>query len=362
MARPVTGESGSIDSRAGAAERDLPPQFLGPREPDLPEPVTAPAYAARSAEGSYPLADSYPATGEYPEVGSYQPGRASAGGSYSPAGPYPPGSGPVPPEEPPGGLHRPRLRLLAIAIPVFLVVTIGVVAFLSDRGSGEQPIDRTAVPGGGGEVPAFVVPTDPRNVSAPLDGLEEASFDLLTGTNAVNVQVVDLADELFRISTPARGKTLPRANVADDRVQLQLVPSGEDGPDSVDVQLNSRVRWQVRMTGGAAEHRLDLGEADLAGVELLGGATRVELILPPPDGTLTVRMTGGVNDFVVDVPQGPPTRVRAGKGAASVTIDGNRNSGIAAGTVLRSPGWNDATDRYDIDMVAGVATLNVRQR
>jgi hypothetical protein len=182
--------------------------------------------------------------------------------------------------------RRPMLRLLAIAVPVFVAVTVGVVALLSDQPGGPEPTARVPDVGDQGAAPEYVVPTDPRKVSAPLDGRTEASFDLITGTSAVSVRVADLGDDLYRISTPAGSDTLPRPRIRDDRVQLQLVPSGEEGPGAVDVELNSEVRWRVRMTGGATEHLLDLAAADLSGVELLGGATRVELTLPPPDGTL----------------------------------------------------------------------------
>ncbi|MDG4829020.1 hypothetical protein O7627_06825 [Solwaraspora sp. WMMD1047] len=340
---PATGEPGSLEPGAGGAGHRLPPDLAGDREPELPEPVTAPALAG-SASGY--RVGSYPVPGPYPPAGP-----AGHPGSY---GPYDPD------EELAGRTRRPVLRLLAIAIPVFLIVTVGVVALLSDQRGGQDPTG-TAILGDRGEQPAFVVPPDPRTATAPMDGREESSFDLITGTNAVTLRVVDLGPELYRITTPPGGNTLPRPSVQGDRVRLQLVPSGEDGPGSVEIELNSQVRWEIRMTGGAAEQLLDLGEARLSGVELLGGTTRTELTLPEPDGTLAVRMTGGINQFVINAPAGPPVRVRAGKGAASVTLDDDRRSGVAPGAVFTQPDWENATDRYDIDMVVGVATLTVQR-
>jgi hypothetical protein len=350
---PATGGPGSPEPGAGGAGLRLPPDLAGVREPALPEPVTAPALAGST--GGYRVG-SYPVPGPYPPAGPFPPsGPAGQAGSYGPEGTY------EPDEEVAGRSRRPVLRLLAIAIPVFLIVTVGVVALLSDRRGGQDPTSGTAIPGDRGEQPALVVPPDPRTATAPMDGRETSSFDLITGTNAVTLRVVDLGPELYRITTPPGGNTLPRPSVQEDRVRLQLVPSGEDGPGAVEIELNSQVRWEIRMTGGAAEQLLDLGEARLSGVELLGGTTRTELTLPEPDGTLAVRMSGGINQFVINAPEGPPVRVRAGKGAASVTLDDDRRSGVAPGAVFTQPDWENATDRYDIDMVVGVATLTVRR-
>jgi hypothetical protein len=43
------------------------------------------------------------------------------------------------------------------------------------------------------------------------------------------------------------------------------------------VLLDRRVRWQVRMSGGATDELLDLRGARLSGVELAAGATGIEL-------------------------------------------------------------------------------------
>lgn len=265
------------------------------------------------------------------------------------------------------GPEAPRRRrsgfgMVMVAVPVFVAVTLGVVAVLpDDRAAGDRQA-RTAADADRGAPPRFVDPANTREVTAARQGRDEASFDLLTGTSAVRLTVSDLGDRLYRISTPAGASVLPRPQVETDRVLLHLVPSGENGPGSVDIELNSQVRWLLRFTGGAAEQSLDLGAARLAGVELLGGATRVELTLPPPEGTLTVRLTGGANQLLVHAPAGPPARVRLTNGAAAVTLDGDRRSGLARGTVLTSAGWDRAVERYDLDLVAGVAALTVARR
>jgi hypothetical protein len=104
---------------------------------------------------------------------------------------------------------------------------------------------------------------------------------------------------------------------------------------------------------------IDLSGARLAAVVLAGNAARIDLTLPRPDGTLTVRMNGGVTSFTVRSAQRVPVRVRIGGGAGEVVLDGETHSGVAAGALFTPARWADAVDRIDVDADAGMAALTV---
>ncbi|MFY1690505.1 hypothetical protein [Plantactinospora sp. WMMB782] len=284
-------------------------------------------------------------------------GRASAGASPTTDAAIP---GPGHPESGAPSRWRSRFALSLIAVPVFVAVTIGVFALLSNSFGGAG-VPRTAAPGDPAAPPRVVEPVHAGEASAPLDGRAEATFDLVTDTTSVRLGAADLGDLLYRISTPPGANVLPRPEVRTDRVLLHLVPSGTSGPGAVDIELNSRVRWELRFSGGAAERSLDLAGTRLTGVEFVGGSTRIDLTLPAPEGTLAVRMSGGANQFRVRAPAGPPVRVRLASGAGAVTVDGDRRSGIARGTDLTPPGWERADKRFDLDLIAGVALLTVER-
>ena len=55
-------------------------------------------------------------------------------------------------------------------------------------------------------------------------------------------------------------------------------------------------------------------------------------------------------------------QVRVGAGAGAVTLDGTTHNGVAAGSVFASTGWQQATDRYDVDASGGVSALVVDRR
>ncbi|WP_228543645.1 cell wall-active antibiotics response protein [Micromonospora sp. S-DT3-3-22] len=261
---------------------------------------------------------------------------------------------------------RPRgARLLAAAAA--LVVALGAIAVVvtmanPDRlgivSSGDRtaapPAQATADPGGAGAAEA-----PGRTLTAPADGLRRATFELMDGVTSFRLRTDDLGADLYRISSPADAGLTPRPQVSGDRVQLRVTRRDRPGRGVVDVTLNARVTWRLRLIGGVSDHVLDLTGARLSGVELIGGAARIDLRLPPTTGTRTVRMTGGVNQFVVHAPGGPPVRVRAASGAGSVVWYGDRRDGLARGATVGSPNWDRSPDRLYLDLVEGANTVTV---
>jgi hypothetical protein len=115
----------------------------------------------------------------------------------------------------------------------------------------------------------------------------------------------------------------------------------------------------MRITGGIKAGVFDLGDAEVDAVDFAGDAARIDLTLPEPDGTLPIRLSGGVNRFEVSTGQGVPVRVRARGGAGQVKLDGRTDDGVARGASFLSPDWAGSKNRIDLDAVAGVGTLRV---
>jgi hypothetical protein len=206
-------------------------------------------------------------------------------------------------------------------------------------------------------------------VTAPLAARRAATLDLVSGATSVTVRGVPLGDELYRVATPEHGRVVPAVTEVHDIVQVQLVNAGGDGPSTVVIELNRSVRWDLRFTAGATSTTVDLRDASVASVAFVGGVSSIDLTLPDltlpdltlprPAGTVPVRMSGGAGQFAIHAPSGAPVRVRFGAGAGSATVDGGRQNGLSAGTVITPEGWDAASDRYDVDNIAGVSTLTV---
>ncbi|WP_051724183.1 hypothetical protein [Micromonospora chokoriensis] len=197
--------------------------------------------------------------------------------------------------------------------------------------------------------------------TAPLAGRQRGVFVLADGLSSFELRVAELGDDLYRISTPAGSGVVGRPAVQGETVRLDLVESGTPGSRAVRVLLNERVAWRLQLAGGVSSQVLDLTRARLLGVELAGGSTRTEILLPPitAASTLTVRLSGGSSQLDVRVPGEISVRVRVGAGAGSVVVRDDRWDGVAAGSVLGTPGWDRAAERLYLDLVAGANSVMV---
>ena len=199
----------------------------------------------------------------------------------------------------------------------------------------------------------------PAALTAAVGGRQDMMLNMVNGASTVNLRAAVLGDELYRITTPAAGAVTPQADDLGDSIRLALRPSGSNGPSEVDVLLNAAVRWNLRIGGGTELSVIDMSGGKLDRLDLAAGATRIEVTLPQPAGTLRVRMTGGVNQFLVHTVGPVAVRVRVGAGAGKVVLDGRTHRGVAPGALLTPPGWAKSPDRVDLDVSAGTGSLTV---
>lgn len=255
---------------------------------------------------------------------------------------------PAPDVAPEGPAEPGRRWLVGAGIAAAALLLTGTTVVVVSRGGEASDADS-----GSWSPPAATAAA--HTATAALDGRDTAGFDLVDGAKNVTLRAVDLGDDLYRISTPEGSDVVPRAEDQGGRIRLHL----GGGAESVDVALNAAVLWDLRMTGGAELSTIDLSAGRVGGVDLTGGASRIDLTLPRPDGTLSVRMSGGVNLFDVRTAGQVPVRVRVGKGAGRVTLDGRSHSGVAAGQTFTPQHWGETVDRVDVDAIAGMSALTV---
>lgn len=196
-------------------------------------------------------------------------------------------------------------------------------------------------------------------VSAPRTTLTSTRLDLVTGTDSVIVTSADLGNKLFQATTPAGARQIPQATSNGGVVTLSLTDVPGPGPAQVDIVLNARISWSVSFDGGASAERVDLSGAHLSALTFAAGSSSISAVLPAPSGEVPVLMQGGASSFVVQTPAGVPYQVSFGGGAGSATIEGVVHSGVAGGTVVASPNWATAANRYRIDNAAGVSAFTL---
>jgi hypothetical protein len=200
--------------------------------------------------------------------------------------------------------------------------------------------------------------TSSRLVTAPINDRTAATFEMLAASDRVRLSVADIGADLFRISTPEDSSMRPSPQLTDDAVRLLVTRDGAGVDGQVDVVLTARVRWTLRFSGYAAECDVDLGEGQVAGIEMVGGTRRAVLDLSAATATVPVKITGGVEELVLRSPAGSPVRVKVGGGAATVTAGNRTLRNVAPGSTLTPKDWN-TKGRYDVDAASKINLLSV---
>jgi uncharacterized protein (TIGR02246 family) len=201
-------------------------------------------------------------------------------------------------------------------------------------------------------------------LAAPLGQATSGRLVLKPGAARLTVRGDPTMTDLYRASfdTPAptvrvQGGTVtvhyPRmARLRDLRALLGPRPGGQ-------VALNGSIPWYVRVHGGTAHTTFDLSRVALYAIELDGGVSQVAVVLPAPSGTVPVRVAGGVHELTVLRPAGVAVRVRVGHGARDLTLDDQHFGAVGGSTRWQTPGYDQASDRYDVAVSGGADTLTV---
>jgi hypothetical protein len=278
-----------------------------------------------------------------------------------------------PPRPPRRGL---RLFLAALAAVVFFGGSVLVLARMVLReSSGPQP-GVTAAPAPeqpDGAVPAgpnppvsvqpAPTPTSTPGAQAPTSRPPAAlpftsgTFELTDNVVELNVTVADLGTEPVRFTIPDGSGLNPKLSRDGSTVKLDPDANGTKGSGRLDVQLNGKVTWAIRMTGGVTRANYELADARLRRIDLGGGAARITMDLGKLGDTLPIRMTGGVNNWQITTDGKVPASVLLRDGGGKVVLFGKTTNGIDRNTRVNNDQNGDGG--LNIDAVAGVGTLTV---
>lgn len=130
-----------------------------------------------------------------------------------------------------------------------------------------------------------------------------------------------------------------------------------------EVALNAGIPWDVEVRGGASRLLADLSGLRLGSLSVDGGASRLEVVLPDPSGAVTVVILGGASNVAIRRPEGVSARLRVEGGVTNLTFDDRRIGATGGELDLRSRGYEDAVDRYDIAVTGGANNMSIeRQR
>lgn len=216
--------------------------------------------------------------------------------------------------------------------------------------------------------PVAQVGTQHQESSEPRQSLTAATLDLSYSGATIDVHAAALGDQLFtaRVDYPT-GEQPP--DVSLDRAGATLDISG-GGPSlfhlfggsqerHLAVTLTNRIRWSIKLSGGAAAMALDLASLPLSRLEISGGASRLDVSLPRPKGTVAIDVSGGATSLALRAPADTEWRIVVSGGVSSLDINGGR-SGAIGDLQQQSRGYAGATDRLNIDVSGGVSQVDLR--
>jgi hypothetical protein len=129
-----------------------------------------------------------------------------------------------------------------------------------------------------------------------------------------------------------------------------------------EVALNAQIPWDIEMRNGVSRLTADLGGLELRSLEVSGGASRVEMTLPPPSGIVPVRVLGGASNVAIHRPDGVAARLRVGGGSTNLTFDERRFGAVGGEVSLQSSDNESASVRYDITITGGVSSVTIDTR
>lgn len=201
-----------------------------------------------------------------------------------------------------------------------------------------------------------------QDYSVPLNTKMYGHLQFVRGAANVTIDSEAAMEDLYRARFDG---PLPEVHARDGAVTVRY-PRTFHPFDwrklAAEVVLSGSIPWQIEFRGGLSGLDADLSVLRLGSFEIVGGASGVALTLPRPSGTVSVRVTGGASDVTIHRPAGVAARVRVGRGASKLVFDDQRFGAIGGATRLQSLDYEEAVDRYDIEVSGGASKLTVDAR
>lgn len=203
-----------------------------------------------------------------------------------------------------------------------------------------------------------------------LGSLAKAQLNLDFGADTVNVSAPSLGDDLYQAHFEySPGEPVPTANLDREKGVLSIEqnahfnPFGVAGPhhDRLAIKVNGRIPWTVRISGGASQLTVDLGQGHLAGLRIEGGASKMDVTLPAAQGSVRVEISGGAGRMNLRAASGSVARITVTGGVGTLDVNGSRQTGIGR-VEWETPGFSSASDRYDIEITGGASNVTLDTR
>ena len=198
--------------------------------------------------------------------------------------------------------------------------------------------------------------------AAPLGALDRGRLVFAAGVSRVVIHADPDLEDLYRAHFEG-----PAPDVREEGGTVTIRYPRRFNPlewrrRSGRVALNAGIPWDIEVRGGASDLAADLAELKLASLEIKGGASKMEVSLPKPEGTVPVRISGGASSISLSHPPRAAARLVVKGGVSKLGFDDQRLGAVGGTLRLQSPEYEDSEDRYEMVLSGGASKLDVVTR
>ncbi len=179
-----------------------------------------------------------------------------------------------------------------------------------------------------------------------------ASVAVDTGSRGLALRAGAGMDTLARVPPEA----IAAAVVVDGR---SVLARRRRGMGRAEVELSPKYPWYIRVKGPTWNTSLDLSGLDVREIQLDGGTSRVDIILPRPRGIVPINVTGGVVGVQLHRLPGVPVAAEISLGALQVRLDSFFVRAATTGSHWESEGASAYPDRYAIRISSGAVQVTL---
>ncbi len=211
------------------------------------------------------------------------------------------------------------------------------------------------------------MPVTTQTLSVPLGTAERALVRLHHGAGKLHVDTGAPAEQLLSGTFGGGVDLQTERDGSMITVNLQLprdaflagFPWWGSATLDWSVRLSPEVDLALDIGNGADGTYLDLSALRVTNLTLRTGASSTTVRLPASAGYTRARFEAGAASISLRVPEGVAARMRIHSGLAEIAVDTSRFARVGS-EEYRSPDYDTATNKVDIDIQTGLASVHVR--
>lgn len=203
--------------------------------------------------------------------------------------------------------------------------------------------------------------------SVPLEGAEEAAITFHHGAGRLHVKGGAGQGELLSGSFVGGVGVDSRKRGGALEVDLKVPSEGmwifpwtwfNSQGFNWQVDLTTATPLALTMKSGASDTYLDLSELMVKDLKIETGASSTEVLLPRAAGYTRVDIDSGAASVTLHVPENVAADIKVDGGLSGITV--NRSRFPQNGNRYRSPDYDTAANKVEIDVDMGVGSVDIR--